>query len=65
MKPKMDHKVQRPDGKRYDMGAETDLRSKFAAIRREQAAAVKKQADADAEAFAKTTPLIRRSGGMK
>lgn len=37
MKPKFDNRIIRPDGKTYDMSAPTDLKAKFAAIRKQQA----------------------------
>jgi hypothetical protein len=60
MKPKFDHRVKRPGGKMYDMSGETDLRSKFAAIRREQAAAARKHETHMAETSAKVKPMVRK-----
>ena len=61
MKPRFDHKVIRPGGKRYDIVAATDLAAKFAAIRREQAAAQKEAEATAAEARQK----VRALGGKR
>ena len=61
MKPRFDHKIIRPGGKRYDIGAVTDLAAKFEAIRREQLAE-RKRAEADA---AEAKVKVRALGGKR
>lgn len=49
MKPRFDERVKRPGGKRYDMGAPTDLEATFRRIRREQAESRDREAEAERE----------------
>lgn len=41
MKPKFEHLVKRPGGRRYDIFAKTDLAATFARLKREQTAAAR------------------------
>lgn len=53
MKPKFDDRIHRPGGKVYDMSAPTDLKTKFAIIRKQQARNA-------AETAKVVTPIKRR-----